>query len=383
MKELLELHILQNFAPSNLNRDDTGSPKDAVFGGARRSRISSQCLKRSMRTYVREHQLLPRENMAERSRLFNTELCERLVSEGKDKEVAEKVVETALAGLGLKLDKKKEHTEYLIFLGGQELDRLAQLVLENWEELETVALTKKAKSKDKKEAVSKELAKALNSAVRKRGEGGDAVDVALFGRMLADRPELNQDAACQVAHAISTHKIAKDFDYFTAVDELKKDEDDAGAAMLGTTEFNSSCFYRYLAIDLALLKQNLQDDTELLERGLKAFVEAGIKAIPTGKQNSFAAHNPPSFVALRYRQDAAPVNMANAFEKPVWDSKKAISAASEEKLKIHWDKLDSFYGQPGETRYWSEHEKFEIKEGTPVKSIGELLEQVGTWVKGS
>lgn len=377
MKELLEFHILQNFVPSNLNRDDTGSPKDAFFGGARRARVSSQCFKRAMRSYVREHELLPGENLAERSRLFNQTLVENLVEAGKDEEEAKAVVALALETLGLKLDKKTQsHTEYLIFLGSGELKRIAELISENWDEMLTVATAKKAKKKEKDNAISKELKKALDAAVRERGEGGDAVDVALFGRMLADRPDKNQDACCQVAHALSTHKISKEFDYYTAVDELLG-EDDSGAGMVGTTEFNSACFYRYIAIDLSKLRENLQDDHELFTKGLRAFSEAAVKAVPSGKQNSFAAHNPPSFIALRHRKNAAPANLANAFEKPVWSPQESLSQASVSKLNDYWKKLDEFYQQDDETVFWSTYDGFE--QGKAVDSFQGMLDTVLGW----
>ena len=377
MKELLEFHILQNFVPSNLNRDDSGSPKDAFFGGSRRARVSSQSFKRAMRTYVREHELLPKKNLAERSRYFNRTLVERLVGSGKEEETAQAVVKLALETIGLKLDKKTEsHTEYLLFLGSQELDTIASLINDNWDEMATVATAAKAKKKDKDAAVSKELEKALKKAVRDRAEGGDAVDVALFGRMLADRPEKNQDAACQVAHAISTNKITKEFDFFTAVDDLKT-EDESGSAHMGTTEFNSACFYRYIAVDLTLLRQNLQDDHELFKSGLRAFAEAAIKAIPSGKQNSFAAHNPPSFVAVRHRKNSAPINLANAFEKPVWDPQKSLSDASVTALEEKWKALDEFYGNGGSTVHWASEGSF--SQGQAVKSLSEMLDAVDGW----
>jgi CRISPR system Cascade subunit CasC len=379
MKELLELHILQNFSPSNLNRDDTGSPKDAIFGGARRARVSSQAFKRAMRTYVRQSELLPPEHMAERSRLFNKILVDSLVAAGKDEIVAHAVVKLALEVLGLKLDKKTDsHTEYLIFLGKKELDTIEQLLIQNWDELAAVALAKKSKKAEKDAAVSKELKKALEAAVRERGDGGDAVDVALFGRMLADRPDKNQDAACQVAHAISTHKISKEFDYYTAVDELLH-EDDSGAGMVGTTEFNSACFYRYLAIDLALLKANLKGDEELMLKGLRAFTEAAIRAVPSGKQNSFAAHNPPSFVAIRHRKNTTPINLANAFEKPIWPGKDSLTQKSVEELAAHWGKLDRFYGNSGETVHWSDAGSF--SHGERVESIEAMLDTVLSWAR--
>lgn len=156
----------------------------------------------------------------------------------------------------------------------------------------------------------------MKKALDKVFNGGKAVDVALFGRMLADMPEKNQYAACQVAHAISTHAVEREFDFYTAVDELKP-EDTAGADMMGTVEFNSACFYRYAVVDWEKLKENLQGDAELGEKGLKAFLEGFVVAEPTGKQNTFAAHNPPEFVAISIRRNTAPRNLSNAFETAV------------------------------------------------------------------
>jgi CRISPR-associated protein Cas7/Cse4/CasC subtype I-E len=157
---------------------------------------------------------------------------------------------------------------------------------------------------------------ALGKALAKIMDGGKAVDLALFGRMLADMPERNQNAACQVAHAISTHAVEREFDFYTAVDDLKP-EDTAGADMMGTVEFNSACFYRYAVVDWEKLNENLQGDVELAKKGLKAFLEGFVMAEPTGKQNTFAAHNPPEFVAVSVRSNTAPRNLANAFETAI------------------------------------------------------------------
>ena len=300
-------------------------------------------------------------------------------------ETAAKAVKAALGALGLKLDE--DRMEYLVFLGSSELTKITDLIDENWDSLSTVSVDKNAKKKDLASAVPDDLRKALNNTIRDRGEGGDAVDLALFGRMLADKPGKNQDAACQVAHAISTHRVEKEFDFFTAVDDLLvPGDDESGAGMLGTVEFNSACFYRYLAIDLRLLKQNLQDDAELLERGLTAFLRAAIQAIPSGKQNIFAAHNPPSFIAIRHRTDGPPLNMANAFENPVTIGGQAgpqsYTSLSVQKLGEYWGGLDEFYGTSGQTAYWSLDKSVPFEVGETVKSLDALLEQVQNWVKG-
>jgi CRISPR system Cascade subunit CasC len=342
---ILELHIIQNFAPSNLNRNDTGAPKDCIFGGSRRARISSQCFKRAMREHFRDN-FAAQNNLAERSTRLVEELASHLAEAEKDKAEAKRVVETALAGIGLNMSKKDaEKTEYLLFLGREEIKRFAEICLENYDALLEVAPpdTSEMSAKDAKKAskagslpqVSKTLLEAMN--------GGKAADLALFGRMLADLPEKNRDASSQVAHAISTHKSGVEFDFFTAVDDLKP-EDTAGSDHLGTIEFNSACFYRYANVNVEKLKENLQDDEELTGATIEAYIRAAVEAIPTGKQNSFATHEKPSFV-LAVVRDAGMCSLANAFVKPAKESGETdLIADSVRKLENHWQKLADGYG---------------------------------------
>ncbi|MHC1771727.1 MAG: type I-E CRISPR-associated protein Cas7/Cse4/CasC [Flexilinea sp.] len=176
-----------------------------------------------------------------------------------------------------------------------------------------------------------------------------APDIAMFGRMLADRPETNVDAACQVAHAISTHSVNMDIDFFTAIDDLLP-EGETGAGMMNVTGFNSACFYRYACINFGQLCTNLNGDVELARRTVEAFLRASVSAIPTGKQNSFAAQNPPSFLMAVVREDGQCWSLANAFEKPVRiHSDKGLIQASIEALDTYWGKLITFYGGKTET----------------------------------
>jgi CRISPR system Cascade subunit CasC len=255
MTLFVELHLIQNFAPSNLNRDDTGAPKDALFGGQRRARVSSQCFKRAVRLYSRDQQLIPAEYRALRTKKLQALLLERLA--GRDQEEAAGKIEVALAAAGLKL-KDDGKTEYLLFLGEREIAGFAALIEAHWDALIIPAVGEKKGKKESKAAIPTELAKQAKALL----DGGKAVDVALFGRMLADLPQVNQDAACQVAHAISTHRVERDFDYFTAVDDVGG-PDETGAGMIGQVEFNSATFYRYAALDVSKLLNNLQEDKEL------------------------------------------------------------------------------------------------------------------------
>ena len=174
----------------------------------------------------------------------------------------------------------------------------------------------------------------------------NAPDIALFGRMVADNANLNIDAACQVAHAISTNKVDMEFDYWTAVDDIDI-EGEQGAGMLGLAGFNSSCFYRYSVINTDQLLHNLKDD-ELVKKSINAFLTSSIKAVPTGKQNSFAAQNPPDFIMVVVKDGQAPWSLANAFEKPAYSDKKhSLVENSMKQMNDYWKELIKIYGNDG------------------------------------
>lgn len=349
----IELHLLQNFAPSCLNRDDTNSPKDCEFGGSRRARISSQCLKRAIRTQFKENLLLPSGNLAHRTKGLVKLLSDMLKEMDKDPDQAQIVAEAAVRGCGLGLKEGK--TEYLILLGQQEVTALAQACKTHWDKLleidfsqpddepgDAAAKGRKGKKKAAKGAVPDEVKKELARLL----DGGKAVDLALFGRMLADLPQKNIDAACQVAHAISTNKVSVEFDFYTAVDDLSPKEE-TGAGMMGTVEFNSACFYRYANLDLKQLTKNLGMDVELAGKAVEAFIHAAVCAIPTGKQNSMAAQNPPSLIFAVVREKGL-WSLANAFVNPIRpDAKDGLLQKSITALEDYWAKLAEAYGEEG------------------------------------
>jgi CRISPR system Cascade subunit CasC len=348
MKTLIEIHALQNFAPSNLNRDDTGAPKDAFFGGRRRARISSQCLKRAVREYFKgkaTEGFFDNNAIAVRTKRLQDDLVKLLVEKGHDKDESARKIALTLKAVKL-IVKDDGKTEYLLFLGKREIEAIASVIHEHWativmsENADDKTDKKKKKKGDEADTLPVEVKKGLEKAF----DGGKAVDLALFGRMLADMPEKNQNAACQVAHAISTHAVEREFDFYTAVDDLKP-EDSSGADMMGTIEFTSACFYRYAVVDYAKLVENLQGDAELSLAGLRAFIEGFIVSEPTGKQNSFAAHNPPEFVFVTVRNDAAPRNLANAFEVPVRvKGEESLTKESVKRLIDKDKKLSDVYG---------------------------------------
>lgn len=348
MKTLIEIHVLQNFAPSNLNRDDTGAPKDAFFGGTRRARVSSQCDKRAIREYFKTHN---DEYFASRTKRVVDSLTQRIDPKVRGEKShtpdnLEKAITAAINCIGsgdkkVKVEKDKKNgqlkTDVLLFLSNAEVDALTAAIEDNFNEL--------LKSK-----ISSEVAKTITDSLDgKENKSRLTLDIALFGRMLAVMPEKNQNAACQVAHAISTHAVEREFDFYTAIDDLKP-EDTAGADMMGTVEFNSACYYRYAVVDWTKLADNLQGDIDLVAKGLRTFLQGFVMAEPTGKQNTFAAHNPPEFVAVTVCFDAAPRNLANAFETAIRaKAGESLTRKSAEALAKKGGELEKAYPRKSQT----------------------------------
>jgi len=382
MKTLIEIHVLQNFAPSNLNRDDTGAPKDALFGGTRRGRVSSQCGKRAVREYFSEKTregVFSADEMAVRTKRVYQAIADAL-SGKREQEEALKKAQTALSYVKLKAGDDGK-TQYLLFLGRREITALAEAIDQHWdviveaEEPQTEDGASKKKAKSKKDAAGS-APKEVKDKIEAIFNGGKAVDVALFGRMLADMPEKNQNAACQVAHALSTHAVEREFDFYTAVDDLKP-EDTAGADMMGTVEFNSACYYRYAVVDFEKLRENLQGDAGLAAKGLRTFLEGFVLAEPTGKQNSFAAHNPPEFVAISVCHNAAPRNLANAFETAIYAKQdESLTRKSAKALADKAIALEKAYPRQGGT-YVLNLSQADVGElGRELDSLDALLDAV-------
>ena len=335
---IIELHILQNFAPSNLNRDDTNSPKECDFGGYRRARISSQCIKKAIRD-CDIFKTTINGKAGVRTKLLVLKIAEIITGEKGGNTKVNKVVADIFDAAGLTPDKDLK-TDILVFIDKLALDQIAQMIQTKLTDLEKG-------NKETKQTIANELAKIVEDKAK-------TPDISLFGRMLAVKPEsplgkrtLNINAACQVAHAISTSKVGVEFDFYTAMDDLKKPEEEAGAGMMGTVEYNSACFYRYANIDFNQLQINLGGDKELSRKTIEAFIRAAVNAIPTGKQNSFAAQNPPSFVFAVVR-DSGAWSLTNAFVKPVRVGEAGdLVDQSIEKLVGYWGNLTKVYGDKG------------------------------------
>lgn len=375
---ILELHVLQNVAPNNLNRDDTGAPKDCIFGGTRRSRVSSQSWKRAMRDLFDSDDLIPAERRAVRSKRLIGEIARRLQERGHEAEVSATAAEVMLGGLGLSADADTGKTQYLLYMGEVEIANIAEYAHEHWEIFQKAAdptLPARERKRAAQQAVDKETRRELIA----RLDGGKAADLALFGRMLADLPERNVDGSAQVAHAISTNTIATEFDFYTAVDDLRP-EDTEGADMLGNIEYVSSTLYRYANLDLRELSRNLQGDVDLVQGTTRAFADAFVRSLPTGKQNSFAAHNMPSLVVAVVRERGR-WSLANAFVQPVqpW-GKEDLMQRSVAALDNYWTRLTGMYGTDGilatpvlvDGAYQTQAAAF----GSPVQGISSWLDTV-------
>lgn len=333
MSRFVQLHVLTSYAPSNLNRDDTGRPKTALVGNAARLRVSSQSNKRAWRTSDMFQAALG-DHIGTRTKLLGIEVYDRLLAGGIGEKPAREWAKLIAGEFGkLKSDKKAANNSDL------EIEQLAHI---SPEELKSVTELEKALIKRKTEPTKEEL-KLLTLP---RG----SVDIAMFGRMLADAPEFNMEAAVQVSHAITVHKAASEDDYFSAVDDLQK-AGDSGASHIGERGYGAGLFYIYICIDRELLKKNLGGDQPLSARALSGLVNAITKVSPTGMQNSFASRAYASFV-LAEKGDQQPRSLAQAFLKPVkpYEDQNMLDEAVKA-LVLRRDNFDKVYGACADARY--------------------------------
>lgn len=368
MNRFIQLHLLTAYPPANLNRDDMGSPKTANMGGYDRLRVSSQCLKRTWRT----------------SDIFEYAMAEHIGT--RTKEMGLKIYDI-LKNKGINHKEAIEWTKPIAGVFGK-LKELSKKEKEGLKDLTKV-------EREKKEIVELEIEQltffdteeenaitALTNAVATRKEGPKnnelellrekmhAVDIALFGRMLASKPVYNVEAACQVAHAISVHPIVIEDDYFTAVDDLNNGLEDMGAAHIGETRFAAGLFYSYICINRELLIQNLDGNKELAAKAIRSLTEAAVKVAPEGKQNSFASRAYASYV-LAEKGDQQPRSLSVAYLKPInhRENDDFIRDSINTLIKQK-DSFDRVYGDCADSRY-------ELNVPKEQGSLTELLDFVG------
>ena len=298
MDRFVQLHLLTFYPPANLNRDDTGRPKSAVMGGVSRLRVSSQSLKRAWRTSEAFAAALEG-HLAARTQRIGAEVLRHLEGKGvaPDKALA---VARDIAGIFGKVkkedDKNPTFTEQLAFISPEEREAALNLA------------EARASGAD-----ATEPGKLAGTILKAKDT---AADIAMFGRMLADNAEYNREAAVSVAHAVTTHRVVIEDDYYTAVDDLKTATEDAGAGFIGEAGFGSGVFYLYLVIDRALLVDNLGGDRALAHEAISALTTAAATVGPRGKSASYASFARTSFL-LAERGNGAPRTLAAAFAQPV------------------------------------------------------------------
>jgi len=316
----VDFHVLQTVPPSCINRDDTGSPKTAIYGGVTRARVSSQAWKHAMRQAFVEESLLDEEDVGKRTKKV-TELVEKEIAALAPEKDAAKLAKEVVKNTGLKVNEKKDEKKLktLIFLSKAQVSALAELGIEG--------CTEAQKYKD-----------ALGAA--------PSVDMVLFGRMVAEAASLNYDAAAQVAHSISTHAVQNEYDYFTAVDDCP-DSDNAGASHLDTKEYNSATLYRYATVNVMELERHL--GAKKAAEVVRSFGEAFIRSMPTGSQNTFANRTLPDAVYVTIREDQ-PVNLCGAFERAVRKSAEGYAEPSKSALQAYAQQLyQSFAEAPAKS----------------------------------
>ena len=335
---LIEIHAIQNHSPANLNRDDLGAPKTCYFGGVLRSRISSQCLKRSIRLSKEFQQLLGGVRTRQLAKLISDEIG----GAADVRKRAEKILD--LCGMKPKKEKNTDDTS----ASGEKSKMLVYTTREAIREMAAL-LCSSGKSDE-------ELMTAFGTLI---SEHVAVPDMALSGRMfepntsdkatkaLWQKLKTTVDAALQVAHAISTHEARPEVDYYVAADD--EPGDDAGAGYVDEALFASACFYKYFAIDWDTLCQNLEGNKALAAHTVGAFIRGAALTTPTGKQNSFAAHNRPDGMLIQFTD--SPVSYANAFARPVARGERDLIEQSIAQLGQYILDLDTGFGKPSQ-RFW-------------------------------
>ncbi|MCP4265100.1 MAG: type I-E CRISPR-associated protein Cas7/Cse4/CasC [Candidatus Brocadiaceae bacterium] len=301
----VEFHVLQSFPVTCLNRDDVGAPKTAVVGGTTRSRVSSQCWKRQVRLAMRDFGV----NLGARTKLIGKLIGEACKNEGAKEEQAQacgdKIEQIFIKKTADKKIPKKnkatedqeddvvsepaasDKTDTLLFLSPNEVNLLAN-------EFKTTGFNPDEVIKQKD---AKKQARELEKIIGKTDNHVDALDIALFGRMVAQAATMNVEAATSFAHAISTHKVTNEVEFFTALDDKSEEP---GSAHMGSLEFNSATYYRYVSLNIGQLWQTLAGQNIL--EAVECFVKALFVAVPSARQTTQSGASPWEFAKVLVRK---------------------------------------------------------------------------------
>lgn len=368
MDRFVQIHMLTHYPPSNPNRDDLGRPKTAIVGGAQRQRISSQSLKHALRkSEVFGKELV--DNLGTRTRMLGTKIFDHLRSKGADEVKAEaiaKLINEVFKKPKKEKAEKKSKTKNSEDEGDEknvadsDALNIAQVAFLSPNEISrALALAEELLQK-------KDLPKPKDILKGSVFLGVDTVvDIAMFGRMLASSPEFNRDAAVQIAHALTTNKVDVEDDYYTAVDDLKTAETDAGAGFVGEAGYGSGVYYVYACINCDQLTKNLGGDKDLAKVGLGALMRALPITAPGGKMNSFANHAKSEFVLVE-RGNGQPLNLFSAFAKPV--KGEGLMEESINRLTTQREKFAKCYGAS-----WSSDKSLNLNKDNSA-TLDELVE---------
>lgn len=341
----LEYHILQSFPTSCLNRDDVGAPKSAIIGGVPRARVSSQCWKRAVRLVLHELGV----KTASRTRLVSSIIASECKTQGASDEQAQACGDAFANVFAKKV--KDGVSDTMFFISPSEAAKVA-------EEYEKVGF-------EANKLGAKDVVKLCKNSINPAHDG---LDIALFGRMVANAPEMNVEAAASFAHAISTHESAAEVEFFTAVDDCRG-KDESGSGHMGSLEYNSATYYRYVSLDLGQLATNLkaEDRPEEIIKAVEAFTKALFIAVPSARQKTMAAACPWNHAIITLRKGQ---NIQLNFNSPVkmtYDNKDLISLSVKE-MDQQVERLEKMYGS-----LYGLKEKFELGLNTTTNSIDDLI----------
>ncbi|MDD5651199.1 MAG: type I-E CRISPR-associated protein Cas7/Cse4/CasC [Candidatus Nanoarchaeia archaeon] len=339
---IVEFHILQNSSVACLNRDDVGAPKTAMIGGALRARVSSQCWKRSVRLMFHEIGSGVGLTLASRTKLIGDLVKKECLNQGaneKQAEVCGLKFEQAFIGKEKKKNENKtpeevgnddETNNTLMFISPSEIKTIVEAFSKAQFDPDKVLVKERKKQPE-------EIAKIL----KKPNFSLDGQDIALFGRMVAKAASMNVEAAASFSHAISTHKVSNELDFFTALDDIKVEKEELGSGHMGTNEFNSATYYRYVCLNLGVLYDNLSGNDDIFKKTVVAFIKSLFIAIPAARQYTMAGVSPWEYAIINLRKGQ---RLQASFEKPVKSYEEGFLLPSKKALNEYLEKKEKNYG---------------------------------------
>ncbi len=379
----LELHLIQNHASCNLNANEDGSPKSEYYGLSQRFRISSQCIKRSIRGSEIFKDIIKSFGESFQTRYLPELVRESMIKKGIDENIISLFV-SKIANFGGKDSKKNGkteefiHTNQVMSITENEIDNIVSII------------EKKIKKSDNIKDLEKMNYKDLEIEIQKQKRIGNnfqiSIEIALFGRMITSPAFHDVESCIQVAHAFSTNEYGLELDYMTAIDEFSNQFGKGSAFLNSDASFGQPCFYKYFSIDLDLFASNLKkfnnindnEVSEIIKSVVRAFIKASVFTTPSGKQNQFGANQLPSFILAELRSNKNSISYSNAFIKPYGPNEKTdLITNSIEKFENYANKVNELYSlEPAKRLFLSEKETEIINDGLRCKNFKIFLNEI-------